>query len=154
MEYEPPNDEGLPRDLYQKMTELMQVDIKTQVFSDTLIYYAAMWPYSGNYPMTAIHALLSTCAATFIHPVSCRLVCRGSLNIGIAGQFFDGEIYGPALADVYDLESQVSFICINRAWLDTEEPALQERGELISERIAVKCGVSLEHQAGLSNGLF
>jgi len=41
-----------------------------------------------------------------------------------------------------------SFICINGAWLDTEEPALQACGELIAELITVKGGASLEQQAG------
>src|ERR1051325_10911996 len=107
-EYKPPKDEGVPDQIYQQMVELVKIDIQRQVFSDTMIYFAPIWDGSLGNPIMTLHTLLSICAATFINTLSFGMVCRGGINTGIAGEFFTGEIYGPALADVYHLESRIA----------------------------------------------
>jgi hypothetical protein len=73
-----------------------------------MIYFAPIWDGSVGNPIMTLHTLLSICAATFINTLSFGMVCRGGINTGIAGEFFTGEIYGPALADVYYLESRIA----------------------------------------------
>lgn len=108
MAYKPPRDEGVPDALYNEVVSVMQHDVRTQRFSDTMIYFAPMWASDRSSPISASFTLLSACAATVMQTLARGMVCRGSLDMGIAGEFFDGEVYGPALAEVHRLESEVA----------------------------------------------
>ncbi|HEU4387389.1 MAG TPA: hypothetical protein VFV34_06300, partial [Blastocatellia bacterium] len=83
-------------------------DVKKQLFSDSMIYYASLLERPNREPIASIHALISGCAGVFLTALSLGFICRGGLEVGIAGEFFKGEIYGPALYHAYRLESEVA----------------------------------------------
>ncbi|HEX7997926.1 MAG TPA: hypothetical protein VF528_06005 [Pyrinomonadaceae bacterium] len=84
----------------------MRYEIKKQLFSDTMLYYVSLRETPEKLNISSIHTLLSGCAATFLLGLSQRMVCRIGIDVGIASEFFEGEIYGPALYRAYHLESE------------------------------------------------
>lgn len=100
----------LPADAGKEERELIKlfrkVEIKKECFSDTMIYYAWVMEAQDRLGITAVHALLSGCAATFLLTLSMGLVCRGGVEVGIAGEFAPGDLYGPALYHAHRLESE------------------------------------------------
>jgi hypothetical protein len=90
------------------MRRARKTEIKKQLFSDSMIYYTSLEERPDRFSITGIHTILSGCASTFFLTLSKGLVCRGGIEIGIAGEFFKGEVYGPALYQAYQLESEVA----------------------------------------------
>lgn len=84
---------------------LMRSEVKQQLFSDSMIYYVSLAETPDRLSITSVHTLLSACAATFLLGLAQRMICRIGIDVGIASEFFDGEIYGPALYRAYQLES-------------------------------------------------
>lgn len=58
--------------------------------------------------ITGIYTLLIACAGSFLVTLSDGLVCRGGIEAGVAAEFFNGEIYGPALYHAHRLESEIA----------------------------------------------
>jgi hypothetical protein len=85
---------------------LMRYEIKKQLFSDSMIYYVVLREPSEKLNILSVHNLLSGCAATFLLGLAQRMVCRIGIDVGIASEYFRGEIYGPALYRAYHLESE------------------------------------------------
>ena len=104
--YKPPKIEGLSPERAKLLTRLMKCEIKKHLFSDSMIYYVSLMEMPDSLPITSILSLLSGCAGTFLMGLSEGIICRGGIEVGLAGEFFGGEIYGPALYQAYQLESE------------------------------------------------
>jgi hypothetical protein len=83
-------------------------EIKSQYFSDTVIFYTPLSDYSKSLPISDVYDLLSMTAAVFLITLSSGIVSRGSIVVGVGTDFFENEIYGPALRNAYKLESEVA----------------------------------------------
>ena len=103
---------ALPADAGKEEREFMRrarrAEVKSQLFSDSMIYYTSLEDRADRFAISGVHTLLSGCAATIFLSLSRKLVCRGGIESGIAGEFFEGEVYGPALYQAYHLESEVA----------------------------------------------
>lgn len=105
--YKPPVVPGRSQDHAQLQSKLMKCEIKKNLFSDSMIYYVSLMEISPDrLPITGVLSLLSGCAGTFLIGLSRGIICRGGIEVGLAGEFFGGEIYGPALYQAYHLESE------------------------------------------------
>src|SRR5947209_986545 len=87
----------LNREKTKLMNRFLNYEVRKQLFSDTMIYYVSMMDHPARLAITGIYTLLMACAGTFLVTLADGLVCRGGIEAGVAGEFFDGEIYGPAL---------------------------------------------------------
>lgn len=90
----------------REFERLMRTRVKKQLFSDSMIYYVSLTETPDRLSITGVHTLLSACAATFLLGLAQRMVCRIGIDVGIASEYFCGEIYGPALYRAYHLESE------------------------------------------------
>jgi hypothetical protein len=104
----PPKGVNVSADQIELVRRFLKCEIRKQCFSDSMIYYASMMETPERFPITGIHALLSGCAGVFLSALSFGYICRGGIEAGIAGEFFKGEVYGPALYHAYRLESEVA----------------------------------------------
>jgi hypothetical protein len=59
-------------------------------------------------PMRGVFGVLAAAAVTFIGCLAHGQPIRGGIDIGIALEIENGEIYGPALSRAYNLESTVA----------------------------------------------
>jgi hypothetical protein len=86
---------------HESLMRTRRAEIKSQLFSDSMIYYCSLDGRRDRFAINEIHTLLSGCAAAIFLTLSEKLVCRGGIEVGIAGEFFEGEVYGPALYQAY-----------------------------------------------------
>ena len=88
--------------------EMLKTDLKFQGFSDTIIIYVPLASISERIPINSIYAGLLACGSTLLYSMAAGHPLRGGIEIGIAAELYEGEIYGPALSEAYRLESQVA----------------------------------------------
>lgn len=77
-------------------------------FSDSLIVHIPLRSDIGKFQCRAIYAVLAATATTFLSCLVHSWPIRGGIDLGLAMNIEEGEIYGPALARAYRLESRVA----------------------------------------------
>jgi hypothetical protein len=92
--------------------ELLQKFRSTPIFhrhfSDSLIVHIPLHEKSGIFPCRAIFGVLAATALTFLSCMIHSVALRGGIDIGLAMELEEDEIYGPAIARAYNLESRVA----------------------------------------------
>jgi hypothetical protein len=83
--------------------------IQSQSFSDSIVVFQSLSTNSdAKVPVRGILGILIASALTFVHSLSVGHPIRGGIDVGVGFQPKDNEIYGPALARAYDLESRTA----------------------------------------------
>ncbi len=77
-------------------------------FSDSLIVHIPLQEKNGIFPCRAIYGVLTATALTFLSCMIHSVALRGGIDIGLAMEMEGDEIYGPAIARAYNLESRVA----------------------------------------------
>ena len=77
-------------------------------FSDSLIVHIPLRSDIGKFQCHAIYGVLAAAAMTFLSCLVHSWAIRGGIDLGLAMDIEEGEVYGPALARAYRLESRVS----------------------------------------------
>jgi hypothetical protein len=82
--------------------------LKTWTFSDTVVAYAPLVNPTGDFAVRDLYSILVTCATTMLVLLSEGVPVRGAIEVGAALQPRDGEIYGPAFVEAYDLHETIA----------------------------------------------
>jgi hypothetical protein len=77
-------------------------------FSDSLIVHIPLSNDIGKFQCHAIYGVLAATAVTFLSCLVHSWTIRGGIELGLAMDIEEGEVYGPALARAYRLESRVA----------------------------------------------
>jgi len=77
-------------------------------FSDSVIVHIPIRNNIEGFPCRAIYGVLVAAAQTFLSCMSKGWAIRGGIELGLAMDIDEDEIYGPALARAYTLESKVA----------------------------------------------
>lgn len=77
-------------------------------FSDSLIVHIPLRKDIGRFQCRAVYSVLAATALTFLLCMANAWAIRGGIDIGIAMDIEEGEIYGPALVRAHTLESRVA----------------------------------------------
>lgn len=77
-------------------------------FSDALIVHIPLNNNVGKFQCFAIYGILAATAVTFLSCLVHSWAIRGGIELGLAMDIEDGEVYGPALARAYRLESRIA----------------------------------------------
>ncbi|MBA4419087.1 MAG: hypothetical protein C0392_14455 [Syntrophus sp. (in: bacteria)] len=77
-------------------------------FSDSLIVHIPLRNDMGKFQCHAIYRVLAATAMTFLSCLVHSWTIRGGIELGLAMDIEEGEVYGPALARAYRLESKVA----------------------------------------------
>jgi hypothetical protein len=152
-----PGRQNLPKLDMEKtelMTRFLNYEIKKQLFSDTMIYYVSIMEHPDRLAITGIYTMLLACAGTFLVTLSDGLVCRVGIEAGLAGEFYKGEVYGPALYHAHRLESEVAKyprIAVGAELLQYVEAELANPGQSLTDNyrrtMAQKCKNWVSHDA-------
>lgn len=98
--------------LTQEKQELLKRFRSTPIsynhFSDSLFVHVPLLDSVGKFPCRAIYGVLAAIAITFLSCLSLRSVIRGGVELGLAMELDEGEVYGPALARAHILESRIA----------------------------------------------
>jgi len=83
-------------------------EIKLQRFSDGLLLSLSLRTERNKGHMRGVSGILYSCGAMFIVWLSQGYPMRAGIDIGIAAEIYENEIYGPALANAYRLENEIA----------------------------------------------
>lgn len=76
-------------------------------WSDSVILYMPLESSEGHFPPHGVHHLLRVCAQLQLTFLAAGLPIRGGIDVG-TGIEDDGQLFGPALAKAYQLESKAA----------------------------------------------
>ncbi len=95
--------------IYKKLKEIGKTLVpKLQTFSDTIILYVPLSDDDGNVYTDGIYTTLISISGSFIGMMAAGYIFRGGVDIGIAVEINEQEVYGPAVLKAYDLESKIA----------------------------------------------
>jgi hypothetical protein len=104
---------SIPAEFRDRYQQLSQSSRKETYFSDACFVLQPLWqPYSASEPLTMLHFLLYS-ALCYITCSAEAIPLRGGVQLGFALEVTeesdqDGHIYGPVLAQSYQLESKLA----------------------------------------------
>lgn len=114
-------------------------------FSDSLIMDVPLRNDIGKFPCRAIFIVLVSTALTFLSCMRLGFVIRGGIELGLAMDIDKDEIYGPALAWAYTLESRVAIYprivigeSLTRYLQEMASLSTSTKEEKINSRLAVR----------------
>lgn len=92
----------------QHILQATKPRVSFRSFSDLVVAYASVDNQDTRVPLAPIWALV--CALMFcqFRALAEGKVLRGGIDLGLGFEFGEGDVYGPVLARVYTLESEVA----------------------------------------------
>ena len=104
-----PDNAGLFQKHEKEFLEIFRsTPIVVRTFSDSVIAHVPLIDSVAPYPCRALYGVLSGTAITFLSCLAWGNPIRGGIDLGLAINLDDDEIYGPALANAYSLESKIA----------------------------------------------
>ena len=88
--------------------QLNSNEIRSQRFSDGLLLSLSLRNYRNRGHMRGVSGILYSSGAMFLVMLSHGHPMRAGIEIGIAAEIYDKEIYGPALANADKLENHIA----------------------------------------------
>ena len=101
-------DNAIPEQAREFIRKLREHPIKCHSFADSTIIHVRLKDDEMQYAGRAIYGVLCAAAVTFNAYLAEGIPIRGGIDIGFAMNIGSDEIYGPALASAYHLESKVA----------------------------------------------
>lgn len=80
-------------------------EVQLMQFSDTVIAFVPVFIGEDQFSIHGLSAMLAAAASTTLLQHGEGVPVRGAIEIGVATDFAEKEVYGPALAEAYRLES-------------------------------------------------
>lgn len=102
------NEKNNPLDAIPGFRKLNTCAIKFQHFSDGLVIYVPLRTGDDYSPSKGVYGALIACGALCLFGLAKKRPVRIGLSIGVAAELHENELYGKAVADAYELESQVA----------------------------------------------
>jgi hypothetical protein len=78
--------------------------LNLQGFSDTVLAFSPLGTDGGDISLLQTGRLMIAAVRAFLEMLARGHAIRGSIDVGLGIDYFDGEIYGPALLSVHQLE--------------------------------------------------
>lgn len=98
----------IPRELQMELDKIRRANVKSQRFMDTIIIYVSLADDPHVLPINGIYSALIASASTFVCSLAAGHALRGGIEVGIAAEMCDGEIYGPAVYEAHHLENEIA----------------------------------------------
>jgi hypothetical protein len=104
-----PDISKVPAEYQQEFLACQKSEAYYYGFSDSIIVAVPLASSDENCSaMNGVFAALTAASGISLLSLSMKMALRGGLDVGIATQISDNEIYGPALERAYHLESNVA----------------------------------------------
>lgn len=100
--------EKLPPAHKRLYDELNQVHLTQQRWSDGIVYFVSLREGDVKCPMGGVYTVLLAAGTICFVFLAGKLPVRGSIDIAWGTELHKGELYGPAIAKAYELESEVA----------------------------------------------
>ena len=108
LNYEGPFRKNLPPHLQAVYDQMHEVKLRQQRWSDGLVYFVSLLQGNVKCPIGGIFRLFGTVGSLCFLGLSKKRPLRGSVDISWGVELHPGEIYGAAVANAYELESETA----------------------------------------------
>ncbi len=98
----------LPSYLHETYDEMQRTKIKRQTWSDGLVFFACLGDPEVKCPVNAPFGLFALAGTMCFLGLAKKRPIRGAIDIAWGMELHDDELYGPAVAKAYELESYVA----------------------------------------------
>ncbi len=131
-----------PYNVIPALKRLSKTEIKFQHFSDGLVIYAPLRTDAGYSPVKGVYGALAACGSLCLLALAKKRPIRIGAAISVAAELRDNELYGKAVVDAYELESEVAqyprVVLANEVADYLTAYATQECGKDIARKIEAK----------------
>ena len=110
--------------------------------SDTIVMYVPVVNENEVHNLCTIHSMIYSLSSIMLLSLAREIPLRGGIEIGLAGDFQDIGLYGPAMYAAYDLENRVaqyprivvgeSLIDFLNKWASGEEVQAQKESDVLT----------------------
>ena len=108
LSYEGPLRKRLPGPQQEVYDKMLEIKLKHQRWSDGLVYFVSLQQDNVKCPVVGIFHLLGTVGTLCFLGLCKKRPLRGSVDISWGVELHPGEIYGAAVANAYELESEIA----------------------------------------------
>ena len=108
LSYKGPLRKHLPKPQQEIYYQMREIKLKRQRWSDGLVYFVSLQQGSVKCPIGGILHLLGTVGSLCFVGLCKKRPLRGSVDISWGVELHPGEIYGAAVANAYELESEIA----------------------------------------------
>lgn len=132
----------LPPEQQKQYDRVMGSHTHVERFSDSFVFSCLLQNDHRDTVVTAIYHALVTCCCTMLLSLAGKKPIRGAVSVGAGAILPDSSFYGPALADVHQLESKVAGyprIVISKELFRNLAP----RSQFSSDRLVHRCMTTL-----------
>lgn len=98
----------LPEEMKAHWDLMRKSNIKSQHWSDGLVHFVGLGDKSVKCPMNGAFTLIAASANHCLQGLAAKSPVRCAVDVAWAIELRDGELYGPAVARAYELESNVA----------------------------------------------
>jgi len=99
---------SLPAKERERYRRFKDCKLNVQRFSDTFVFYSLVPNAYGDASVVPLYRALGACCMAMAASLSSKTPMRGAISIGPGMELEDRSFYGPALAEVHHLESEVA----------------------------------------------
>lgn len=110
--------------------------IKIGFFSDLIISYLSLSKNGKDVDICRLRHMLISLSEVFLNMLANRIALRGGVDIGVAIESQEGQLYGSALSKAYCLESEVAQsirIVVGQELVDLLNEASEDTNDEISD---------------------
>lgn len=100
--------DALPPNTLETYEEMHKTKVKSQRWSDGLVFFVCLGDNEIKCPMNGVFYLFALAGALSFLGIAKRRPIRGAIDIAWGVELRRGELYGAAVAKAYELESEVA----------------------------------------------
>lgn len=97
-----------PPELYKTYVKMRKTNIKSQRWSDGLVFFTSLGDPDIKCPLAELFSLCGLAGALCFMGLARMQPIRGAIDIAWGLELHDGELYGAAVAKAYEMESYVA----------------------------------------------
>jgi len=98
----------LPPELFQTYVKMRKTNIRSQRWSDGLVFFTSLGDPDIKCPPTGLFGLFGLAGSLCFMGLARKQPIRGAIDIAWGLELHGGELYGAAVAKAYELESYVA----------------------------------------------
>jgi hypothetical protein len=100
----------MPEDKREALMRLLRSDAMQYGFSDSIVVAVSLKGEPGDsVPINGVSAALHASCSAAVTSLACGHALRGGIDVGVAAQISETEVYGPALERAYVLEHSAEY---------------------------------------------
>jgi hypothetical protein len=98
----------LPPELHNSYDHIQKTRVKRQRWSDGMVFFVSLGETDIKCPMNGVFYLFGLAASLCFLGLAKKRPLRGAIDIAWGVELHKGELFGPAVAKAYELESSVA----------------------------------------------